>query len=120
MIQQLYWLETLLKGASGLSLLIAPITLARLFGFPHGQTGLWLRVLGFVLIGIAAAIYIEASQTSSRGLGFAGIAIINVAVIIGFFALIMMQQVKTWRATLTLWATIVVLLLLTLFEIAHA
>jgi hypothetical protein len=120
MAQQLFWFETLLKFISGVLLLVAPVSLARLMGLPHGQVGFWARILGLTLIGLAGAIYIEASQPSSRGLGFAGLAVINVSAIIAFFALIMTGQVKTWRGTIALWSTIGVLLLLTLFEIAYA
>ena len=120
MAQQLFWFEVVLKFGVGAALLLTPIALARLFGLPHGNTGFWIRILGLTLVGLAGAIYIEASQTSSRGLGFAGLAVINVSAIIAFFALIMTGQVKTWRGNAALWLAIIVLLLLILFEIAYA
>ncbi len=120
MAQQLFWFETILKFTAGIALLVAPVSLARLIGLPHGQVGFWARILGLTLIGLAGAIYVEGSQTSSRGLGFAGLAVINVAAIVAFFGLIMTRQVKTWRGHAILWVTIILLLLLTLFEIAFA
>ncbi len=45
MAQQLFWFETLLKFISGVLLLVAPVSLARLMGLPHGQVGFWARIL---------------------------------------------------------------------------
>ena len=119
MSQQLYWLETLLKFAGGVVLLSFPVSVARLLGLPHGNVGFWARLLGILLIGMAAAIYIEASQTSSRGLGFAGLVAINISAILAMMSLLIMKQVRTVRGAMTLWLLIIVLLLLTMFEIAQ-
>ena len=120
MSQQLYWLETILKSGAGLLLIIAPVTTAKLLGLPHGNVGFWARLLGITLIGLAAAIYIEATQPSGRGLGFAGLVVINIIFILMLMSLLILKQVTTWRGAATLWLMTGVLLLLTLFEIAYA
>ena len=120
MSQQLYWLEAILKSSAGLLLIAAPVTTAKLLGLPHGNVGFWARLLGITLIGIAAAIYIEATQPSGRGLGFAGLVVINIAFILTLMSLLIFKQVTTWRGAAALWLIAGILLLLTLFEIAHA
>ena len=76
-LQQLLWIETLLKLAGGLSLLLAPVTVIRLFGLPASNAALWPRLLGAVLVGLSAATYIEGAWPGSRGLGLAGCIVIN-------------------------------------------
>lgn len=120
MSQQLFWLETVLKSSAGLLLLTIPVTTAKLLGLPHGNVGFWARLLGITLIGLAGAIYIEATQPSGRGLGFAGLVVINIVFILTLMSLIILKQVTTWRGAASLWIIAGLLLVLTLFEIAHA
>lgn len=96
-----------------------PVSLARVFGLPHGNVGFWPRLLGGVLIGLAGAIYVEASQPNIRGLGFTGLVIINISAILLMMSLIIMKQVETWRGNAALWVVCGVLLLLSMFEIAQ-
>lgn len=121
MLHQLLWIEALLKFGGGVTLLFAPITAAKIFGLPHANIGFWPRLMGALLIGIAAAIYLEGSsltQYKHAGLGIAGIAVINIAGILAIIGLIVMRLVKTTRGTITLWTLTATLVLLVLFEIA--
>jgi hypothetical protein len=44
-VQQLLWLETLLKFVPGLLLALAPLTTLRVLGLPRPETGFWPRLL---------------------------------------------------------------------------
>ncbi|MEM8975120.1 MAG: hypothetical protein AAGD43_23925 [Pseudomonadota bacterium] len=119
MAHQILWFETILKFSAGIALLALPVSLARVFGLPHGNIGFWPRLLGGVLIGLAGAIYVEASQPNIQGLGFTGLVIINISAILLMISLIIMKQIETWRGNAALWAVCGVLLLLSMFEIAQ-
>jgi len=120
-VHQLLWLETLLKLTGGTLLLLAPLTVIRLFGLPPAASGFWPRLLGVLLIGIGAAAYIEGAWTGSRGLGLAGLVIINV-LSAGGVALVPLfgGGAGTRRGSAALWGLVLLLLVLALFEIAHA
>lgn len=123
MLHQLLWLEVLLKFSAGIVLLLFPISAARLLGLPHANIGFWPRLMGTLLIGIAGAIYLEGSQLTQfkhGGLSVGGIAVINMAAILGLIGLIIMRLVRTTRGILALWGLVVLLFLLVLFEIAAA
>lgn len=119
-MQQLLWLETLLKATGGVLLLLAPLTTLRAFGLPSTATGFWPRVVGALLIGMAAAIYIEGAWPGSQGLGLAGLVAINLtgAGVIALAAL-MGRAAPTRRGTFTLWVLVALLLSLSLLEIAQ-
>ncbi|MBN9354656.1 MAG: ABC transporter permease [Hyphomicrobium denitrificans] len=119
-MQQLLWLETLLKLAGGGLLLIAPLTTIKVLGLPQAASAFWPRVLGAMLVGIGAAAFIEGAWDGSRGLGLAGLIVINLigATVIAVTALF--GSAGTRRGSFTLWALVVLLLVLVLFEIAHA
>lgn len=120
-MHQLLWLETLLKLAGGAALLLAPLTTIRILGLPTSATGFWPRVVGVLLIGIAAATFIEGAWAGSRGLGLAGLVILNIlsAAVIALAA-VLGAGAPTRRGTAALWTLVVLLLLLSLVEIAHA
>ncbi|HEX2843237.1 ABC transporter permease [Hyphomicrobium sp.] len=120
-MHQLLWFETLLKLVSGLALLLAPLSVIRLFGLPAADSGFWPRVLGAVLIGLAGATFIEGAWSGSRGLGLAGLIVINLAsaaviAIVTLFG----GGAQTRRGSLLLWVAVTVLFVLSLIEIAHA
>ncbi|MBU1211501.1 MAG: hypothetical protein KJ587_09540 [Alphaproteobacteria bacterium] len=79
-MQQLLYIETILKLSGGLVLLLLPLTACSIFGLPKPQTGLWPRLLGAVLIGIAGATYVEGA-TTVHGLGMAGCVVINMVAV---------------------------------------
>ncbi len=61
-MQQLLWLETLLKFSAGVLLAILPMMTVRLLGLPRPDSGFWPRVCGALLIGIAAALFLEGTS----------------------------------------------------------
>jgi hypothetical protein len=119
-VQQLLWIETLLKLAGGLLLLLAPLTTIKALGLPPAASEFWPRLLGVVLIGLAAATFIEGAWDGSRGLGLAGLIVINIlsAAVVAVVALF--GGVSTRRGALVLWSLTVLLIVLALVEIAHA
>ena len=86
-VQQLLYIETILKLSGGVVLLLLPLTACSVFGLPKPQTGLWPRLLGTVLIGIAGATYVEGA-TTVRGLGMAGCLIINMVAVASILTLL--------------------------------
>ena len=121
MADQLLWLETLLKGGIGLIMLLVPISAAKLAGLPHGNVGFWPRLFGAALLGLACAFAVEGSaQITARGLGLGGAVVINFVAVLALFGLLIFKGASSMRGALLLWLLIAVLILLMLFEIAHA
>ncbi|MBX9861527.1 MAG: ABC transporter permease [Hyphomicrobium sp.] len=120
-MNQLLWLEALLKTGSGLALVLVPIALIRVLGLPSAGSGLWPRLLGAILIGCGAAAYIEGAWPGSRGLGLAGLVLINF-ILSGTLAATAMLGggAPTRRGSFVIWTTVVTLFVLALVEIAHA
>jgi hypothetical protein len=125
MADQLLWLETLLKGSIGLIMLFAPLTAARIAGFPHGNTPFWPRLFGTALLGMAAAFAFEGySQMtpgiSAKGLGLGGAILINAITLVSLIGTLIFQGISSRRGALLVWALILTLVFLTLFEISAA
>jgi hypothetical protein len=119
-LQQLLWVETLLKLAGGLGLILFPVTVIRLLGLPAAG-GFWPRLLGAVLVGLSAATYIEGAWPGSRGLGLAGCIAINLAAAALVAAVAVLGTgADTRRGRAALWLLVGVLMLLVFFEIAEA
>lgn len=119
-MHQLLWFETLLKLTTGGLLLLAPLTVIRVLGLPPTATGFWPRIAGILLIGIGAAAFIEGAWPGSRGLGLAGLVLINLlgALVVALTALFG-GGVRTRRGTAVLWTSVGLLILLALVEIAY-
>jgi hypothetical protein len=121
MVQQLLWIETLIKLAAGLTLIIVPRGTARLLGLPPADERFWPRLLGAVLIGIAAGALIEARLGSGRGISLGGCIAINLAGAAMLGGLLIPSRTGlTVRGRWFLWALCGVLVLLALIEIAYA
>jgi hypothetical protein len=120
-VQQLLWIETLLKLSAGAALALAPLTVIKLAGLPPASSGFWPRLFGGVLLGLGAAAFIEGASPGAGGLGLAGAAVVNllaaavVAILAGLGA-----AAATRRGTAVLWTLVGVLVVLSLFEIAGA
>lgn len=119
MSEQLLWIEACLKLAGGLALTVAPRTLARLLGLPSADQTFWPRLLGALLIGLAAASLLEARMQG--GLGLAGSIAINLAGAAMIGALLILGRAgNTRRGRSLLWLIAGALVVLGLVEIAHA
>lgn len=121
MAQQLLWIEACLKLVGGLALVTAPRGLARLLGLPSADDRFWPRLLGGVLIGLAAASLIEGRNPGAGGLGLAGSIAVNLAGAAVIGALLILHRAgNTKRGRLLLCLVVALLVLLSLVEIAHA
>ena len=117
-MQQLLWIETLLKLASGLVLITAPLPAIRLLGLPRTESAFWPRLLGAVLMGLAAGTFLE-GRIGTRGMGLAGCLLVNLSVAGMLTTLLVLGRASTTRrGRLLLWALVAVLLGLSLLEIA--
>ena len=65
-------IEVLLKLGVGLALVLIPLTTIKVLGLPRSETAFWPRLLGATLIGLSAALYMEARLTGGKGLALAG------------------------------------------------
>ena len=117
---QLLWIETLLKLVFGLVLATVPLTAARLFGLSRPDSGFWPRLLGGVLIGLAGATFLEGWIKNAHGLGLGGCLIINLAAAAILFALLVLGKATDLRrGRLLLWGIVILLIVLSLLEVAH-
>lgn len=120
-MQQLLLIETLLKLAAGAAVLLAQLETASVLGLPRPQTGFWPRLLGAVLAGLAAALFMETRLPGSRGLALAGAVAVNLIVAFTLMAEVLAGGgAATRRGKLALWIAIAGLVLLALVEIAYA
>jgi len=121
MADQLLWLETLVRLSAGLVLLIMPLTAARVLGLPLPQAVLWPRLLGALLVGMAAATLLEGSVADARGLGLGGLVLINLITAAVIITLLVLERgSQTKRGKLFLWTLAIMLFGLGLIEIAVA
>lgn len=120
-MQQILWFEVIIKAAAGFTLLLIPLTAIRITGMQRPETGFWPRLLGAVVLGIAAAAFITLQFPDARGgLGPAGLIPINLAGAVAMIApLIMGMAAPTRRGKLFILTNAVVLLTLAFLEIAH-
>lgn len=119
-MQQLLWFETVLKLVAGLLLVAFPLATVRVLGLPPAGSAFWPRLLGAILVGIAAATFIEGAWDGSRGLGMAGLVLVNLISVTVIALAAMFGSVTTRRGTFVVWGTVVLLFVLALVEIAHA
>ena len=119
MLQQLLWLEIILKGGTGLALLMAPKIVAKTLGLPPVGSAFWPRALGSVLLGTALAVLLGAWLARTNGLGLAGAATINMAAAVSIISELSVGTTgMARRGRWFLWLLAAVLLILSLVEIA--
>ncbi len=119
-MSQILLLEVIIKLAFGLPLLVAPLSTLSLFGLPRPPTGFWPRLVGALLLALAAATFIEIRLPGDRGLGLYGLIAINLiaaATILG--ALFMDAGAPTRRGRIFLWLAIGLMVTLALAEISE-
>jgi len=116
-VQQLLWIETLLKFFPGLMLMLAPMATLRVLGLPRSDDGFWPRICGALLIGIAAALFLEGTS-SGHGLGLAGVVIVNACgAALLTIMLVAERGPSSMRGRGAVWLTICVLVTLGVLEI---
>jgi hypothetical protein len=121
MLQQLLWIEIALKGAGGLILLIAPGYAATIFGLPATGAGFWPRVVGALLLGIAAALFLQGEYPAFQALKPAGLIAVNLTGAAILCLLLVLKRASTVRrGNVLLWGITVTLIVLSLFELSFA
>jgi hypothetical protein len=119
-VQQLLWIETLLKLSAGLALVLVPLSTIKLLGLPPTGSGFWPRLLGALLIGIAGALFLEGSVPGSRGLGLAGCLIVNFCAVSMMGTLLVLEAgPPSARGRAVMWTIVVLLVWLSVLEIAN-
>jgi len=120
-MQELLWFETLTKLGLGAALLVLPGAFAKILGLPLAMGGFWPRLLGGTLVGLGAAAFIEGAWTGSRGIGIAGLILVNLALAATMaLAVLAGDGPPTRRGRLVIWIGVILLFGLSLFEIAFA
>ncbi len=71
-LEQLLFLELLLKLSGGLVLLLVPLAACRVLGLPRPDHGIWPRLLGVVLIGIGGSALHRGRFEERPGAWFGG------------------------------------------------
>lgn len=119
-MSQILLLEALIKLVFGTPLVLAPLATLKLCGLPCPPTGFWPRIAGGLLLGLAAAIFIELRVPGANGLGLHGLIAINLfgaAMIAG--PMIMNAGATTLRGCVALWLVTALLFILALAEISE-
>jgi hypothetical protein len=119
-LQQLLWIETILKLSAGLLLGLAPRTTLTILGLPRTETGFWPRLLGALLIGLGAATFLEGAAGGGRGLGLEGCVLINFSGASMMAALLLLDAgPASARGRAVMWTLVILLILLCVLEIAN-
>lgn len=90
-MEQLLWIETLIKGSIGACLLISPKLTIRLFALPETNSSFWPRLVGALLAGLAGVSFLTGAKVITDGIGLAGLAVLN----LGAGALLLTQYTMT-------------------------
>ena len=118
-MQQLLWIETLLKLSAGLLLALAPRSTLGLLGLPRTETGFWPRLLGALLIGLAGATFLEGRSPGGRGLGLEGCVLVNFSGVSMMATLLVLDAgPASARGRAMMWTLVILLILLCVLEIA--
>jgi hypothetical protein len=119
-MQQLLWLETLVKLGCGSLLVLFPTPIIHLLGLAHSPGGFWPRMFGAALIGMAAATFVEGRFGGAQGLSLTGVVAINLSLALFLIAQLVMQTAApTFRGRLVVWAVAIALVVMSLIEIGH-
>lgn len=119
-MQQLLWIETLLKLCAGLLLVLTPRTTIKLFGLTPAESGFWPRLLGAVLIGMAGALYLEGGWPGSSGLGLGGCVIVNLSAVSIMVSLLVLEAgPPSARGRGATWGIVILLIGLSILEVAN-
>jgi hypothetical protein len=114
------WTELAVKLVGGTILLLFPQTAIKVLGLPRTDTPFWPRLLGAVLLGMAAANFMDASVRLGHGLSLGGSFVINTVSAFTLGAMLAFKQgPPARRGRLILWALVAVLTGLALVELNH-
>lgn len=117
----LLWIEVSLKAAAGATLVLLPLTAISIVGMERPATGFWPRLLGAVVLAIAAGVAIPLIwPDATGGIGYAGLIPINLAGAAAMIApLIMGSAAPTQRGRAFVLINALTLLALAFVEISY-
>ncbi|HRY06954.1 MAG TPA: ABC transporter permease [Hyphomicrobiaceae bacterium] len=119
-MSQILFLEVMVKLAFGAPLIVAPLSILKLCGLSCPPTGFWPRLVGALLLGLAAATFIEIRLPGSKGLGLYGLIAINLIAAGTIIAMLIMNGgAPTWRGRMALWLGSAMLFTLALAEVSE-
>jgi hypothetical protein len=119
-VVQLLWIELATKAATGLVLVLMPLTAIKILGLPRSETVFWPRLLGALLIGLSLATFMDASVRLGHGLGLGGSFVINLTVGFVLAGLLYLKQgPQSLRGRIILWALVAIVLTLAAVELAY-
>jgi hypothetical protein len=121
-VQQILWIEIITKALVGVTLVIAPLTVASILGLQRPETGFWPRLLDGLTLGVAAGVWVGLKFPNAHGsLGPGGLIPINLfAASALIIPLILGSAAPTKRGKLCIAVLALLLLALAFLEIAHA
>ena len=109
-----------LKLSAGLLLALAPRSTIKLLGLPRAETGFWPRLLGALLIGLAGALLLEGRSPGAQSLGLAGCVIVNFSGVSMMATLLVLDAgPASARGRAIMWTLVILLILLSILEIAN-
>ena len=104
MLDQLLWIDVLLKLTAGGLLLVAPRLSSVTIGFGKVEPAIFARLLGITFLAVALAIFADAAGWIRDGLGAGGCALINIVAGITLLTFLLVPHgVAPRRARGTLW-----------------
>ena len=117
---QLLWIETVLKLSGGLALSLAPLLVIKVLGLPPATSALLAAPSRRASHRSRRRDLAQGASPDARALGLAGCIVINLTSAAMITVLAMLGAgAGTRRGTAALWALVVILVVLSLFEIAH-
>lgn len=118
MLDQILWLDVLLKLSCGIPLVLVPLASFKAAGLPAAGSMLAVRMLGAAMIGIASAIMLEGMVHRTTGLGPGGAFLVNLtgALVLGL-VLVSGKTELVLRARLLLWLLFAAMGLLAALEL---
>jgi hypothetical protein len=120
-VEQLLWLETLLKGGIGVVLALTPVTLAKALGLPRPSTTFWPRLVGALLFSLGVAAFLTGAGHVETGLGLGALAVINLVGAAALMAALMTSNAgETRRGRLLIAAMTAFLIVLSSAEMLAA
>lgn len=121
MLDQILWLDVVLKLGAGLPLMLLPETSLRLAGLAHAGARLSARLLGAAMTGIALAILVEAALRRPSGLGPGGAFAINLTgtAVLGL-VLVAGKTELPFRGRALLWLLLAAMALLAALELPYS
>ncbi|MEZ5774086.1 MAG: hypothetical protein R3D33_05095 [Hyphomicrobiaceae bacterium] len=121
LLDQVLWLDALLKLVAGMLLLVAPGPLAAALALPKPGSAFYPRLLGATFAGIALAIALPRISSFASGLGAGGAAAINLAGLLALLLATLLSRTSLpYRGRVLLWLLTLALGLLGLAEILLA